>query len=294
MNPQAFFPKLRPSEWALTAYFAYVAVLPPFFGDRPLLKFQPILVLLAVASLLLLLAAAEQRAPFASALSYLRDWLPVLLTLAAFREMEFFLPHRYTHSYEQVWILQDHLLLGTWHARATVEAFGKLVPFYLELCYLLVYGLPAYCIALLYANGKRALVDRFLLIYLTGTLTCYALFPYFPSEPPRIAFPAWDEPSFYTSLRRLNLFVLSKGTIHAGVFPSAHVSSAFSAAWAMFLLLPQRQGLGWALLFYAISVSVATVYGRYHYSADVLAGFALSLLAGLLCLFLHSRKIPSA
>ena len=30
---------------------------------------------------------------------------------------------------------------------------------------------------------------------------------------------------------------------------------------------------------YAISVSIATVYGRYHYVADVLAGFAVSLIA---------------
>jgi membrane-associated phospholipid phosphatase len=30
---------------------------------------------------------------------------------------------------------------------------------------------------------------------------------------------------------------------------------------------------------YALSVSVATVYGRYHYGVDALAGFAVSLVA---------------
>jgi membrane-associated phospholipid phosphatase len=30
---------------------------------------------------------------------------------------------------------------------------------------------------------------------------------------------------------------------------------------------------------YAALVSIATVYGRYHYGADVAAGFAVSLLA---------------
>ena len=30
---------------------------------------------------------------------------------------------------------------------------------------------------------------------------------------------------------------------------------------------------------YAVSVAVATVYGRYHYAADAVAGFAVSLLA---------------
>ena len=56
--------------------------------------------------------------------------------------------------------------------------------------------------------------------------------------------------------------------IHSSVFPSAHVSSAFSAAWALFAYLPERKRYGWAMLIYAISVAVATVYGRYHYAAD--------------------------
>jgi membrane-associated phospholipid phosphatase len=59
----------------------------------------------------------------------------------------------------------------------------------------------------------------------------------------------------------------------------AHVSSAFSAAWALYFIFPKRRWLGHTILVYAISVSLATVYGRYHYAADVLAGFAVSLIA---------------
>jgi len=270
----------------LVAYFSYVALISPFFSDRPHLKFQPVLALTAVLLLLGLLALCQQQPRFASGVSYFRDWLPILLTLAAFREMELFLPARYTHFYEGGWVAQDHLLLGAWGLRGAIEYFGRLIPFYLELCYFLVYGLPAYCVALLYTTGKRTYVDRFLLIYLTGTLTSYALFPYFPSQPPRILFPGLDDPTVTTWVRHLNLFVLTKATIHVGVFPSAHVSSAFSAAWAIFLLLPGRKILGYGLLFYAVSVSIATIYGRYHYSADVLSGFLISLFAGILCLVL--------
>jgi membrane-associated phospholipid phosphatase len=189
-------------------------------------------------------------------------------------------------------VRQDHVFLATWGARALVESFGKLIPFYLELCYFLVYGLPAYCIAVLYACRKRWAVDRFVLIYLTGTLAAYALFPYFPTQPPRLVFPGVDNPSFVTWVRHLNLYILGKATIHVGVFPSAHVSSAFSAAWAMFLLLPGRKVFSVALLAYAISVSLATIYGRYHYSADVVSGFVVSLLAALVCLILQGGTAP--
>ncbi|MBV9612994.1 MAG: hypothetical protein JO091_11005 [Acidobacteriaceae bacterium] len=35
---------------------------------------------------------------------------------------------------------------------------------------------------------------------------------------------------------------------------------------------------------YAISVSVAAIYGRYHYTADVVGGFGVSLVAAALCI----------
>ena len=44
---------------------------------------------------------------------------------------------------------------------------------------------------------------------------------------------------------------------------------------------PKR--FGWGVLVYAVSVSLATIYGRYHYAADVLAGFGISLIAGAVC-----------
>ena len=47
----------------------------------------------------------------------------------------------------------------------------------------------------------------------------------------------------------------------------------------MLLTIPERQRYGWSLVIYACSVAVATVYGRYHYAVDAVAGFGISLLA---------------
>ncbi len=204
--------------------------------------------------------------------------------------MELFLPVHFTHTFEAAWIRWDALLLGEWHVRRMIESFGSSIPFWLELCYLLVYGTGFFCVALLYLEHRRAEIDRFLTVYLIGTLLAYALFPYFPSEPPRIVFPSIDQPHVTTWVRQLNLWILKVGTIHVGVFPSAHVSSAFSAAWAMFVVMPHRKLFGYALLFYALSVSLATVYGRYHYAADVLAGFGVSLIPGWLCWIMRRRR----
>jgi membrane-associated phospholipid phosphatase len=280
----------RRSEWVLICFFGYTAAVSPFFRDRPVLKYQPVLVLAGVVALFWLAREAEQ-SRFAKAASIVRDWLPLVVTLGAFREMELFLPLRFEHSFEAAWIRWDDLLLNRWHARSLIESSGALIPFWLELCYLLVYGIGFFCVALLYVQHSRRETDRFLSIYLIGTLLAYALFPYFPSEPPRIVFPDVDQPLITTWVRTLNLWILKVGTIHVGVFPSAHVSSAFSAAWGMFTILPQQRAVGLGLLFYALSVSLATVYGRYHYAADVLAGFAVSLIPGLICLMARARRM---
>jgi membrane-associated phospholipid phosphatase len=105
------------------------------------------------------------------------------------------------------------------------------------------------------------------------------LFPYFPSEPPRIAFTGTDLPQVVTLVRRLNLWILGGYSIHSSVFPSAHVSSAFSAAWGLMATIPERRWIGWLMAVYAILVAIATVYGRYHYAVDAVAGLGISLLA---------------
>jgi membrane-associated phospholipid phosphatase len=281
---------LRTSEWVLVYFFGYIAAVAPFFRDRPVLKYQPAFVLAGVFGLLWAIAQIE-RTRFAEVAGMARDWLPLILTLGAFREMELFLPVRFDHRFEADWIRWDRVLLSEWHLRSMIESFGALFPLCLELCYLLVYGTGFFCVALLYLQHRRFEIDRFLAVYLIGTLLAYALFPYFPSQPPRIVFPGLDAPLITTWARTLNLWILKLGTIHVGVFPSAHVSSAFSAAWGMFLVLPHRKFIGCGLLLYAVAVSIATVYGRYHYAADVLAGFALSLIPAFVCLVLREEQM---
>ncbi len=95
----------------------------------------------------------------------------------------------------------------------------------------------------------------------------------------RTFFAGSDLPSVMTPLRRFNLWIVNGYGIHSSVFPSAHVSSAFSAAWALLLYLPERKIFGWRMLIYAASVAVATVYGRYHYAVDAVAGLGVSVLA---------------
>jgi len=256
-------PRLRSSEWLLLAYFAYVALISVFFIS----PWRPWIVATAVAALVIRLARSE---------SWFRDLAPLLLMLIAFREMDWFTPKIRDHHREQAWIVWDRVLLDHHGLRGAIESAGLLLPVFFELCYLLVYAVGFVAVWALLAHGGRRKLNKFWLIYLAGTLGAYALFPYFPSEPPRIVFAGADLPSIVTALRRFNLWILGNFSIHSSVFPSAHVSSVFSAAWGLLATLPERRWIGWAMAAYGLCVSIATVYGRYHYAVDVLAGAALS------------------
>ena len=159
-----------------------------------------------------------------------------------------------------------------------MKAAGSLLPFFFELCYALVYAVAPVALWALFANGRRDRIHQFWLAYLTGTLGAYALFPYFPSEPPRTAFAGQDLPTVVTFLRQFNLWIVGHYGIHSSVVPSAHVSSTFSAAWGLLETLPGRRWIGWTMAAYGICVAVASVYGRYHYAVDAATGIAVSFL----------------
>jgi membrane-associated phospholipid phosphatase len=262
--------RLRASEWIYLTYFCYVAVLALILPLAPAVRWRPAWVLAGSASALFILSRLS--------VPHIRDWIPLLLTLVAYREMDWFTPAHKAGHLERAWVQWDRYLLNDLHVRALIESLGPFIPGYLELCYVLVYGVGAYCLIVLYAEHRPERVDAFLCVYALGGLLSYALFPFFPSDPPRTVFAGADLPVM-TPIRQLNLWLVNDYGIHSSVFPSAHVSTGFAAAWGLRHALPERPWFGWGLFLYAVSMSVATVYGRYHYAVDALAGFAVSLAA---------------
>ena len=109
-----------------------------------------------------------------------------------------------------------------------VVVYGPVLPSILEISYSLVYTLAPFSVAVLYLTGRRDRVDRFLFIFVLSVLLCYAQFPFWPSEPPRVVFFGQDSPTYDTIFRRFNLWMLGNYGIHTSVFPSAHVAGAFA------------------------------------------------------------------
>jgi hypothetical protein len=107
--------------------------------------------------------------------------------------------------------------------------------------------LAPFCVAVLYLSGQRNQIDRFLFVFASAVLLCYAQIPFWPSDPPRVLFPGENMPAYQTIFRQFNCWTLAGGGIHTGVFPSAHVAGAFSAAFAMKHAIRKRIWVHWLL-----------------------------------------------
>jgi len=267
---------VRPSERILVAYYLYTSVLACLLPLRGSVREVTLALnaLILVGYGLLIWADSLRRREF---LGTVRDWFPLPLLFMAYRQMGWFAPASHRFELERSWIVWDRLLLRQWRLREIIEVLGPVVPSILELCYLVVYATPGFCLAVLYLNRRRDRVDRFLVPFLFGVLLVYGQLVFWPSEPPRTVFPGEDAPTVDTLFRRVNWWLLGGYSIHTGVFPSAHVSAAFAASFAMKRALPERPTVGRYLMVYAVAIALATVYGRYHYAVDAAAGFVVAL-----------------
>jgi membrane-associated phospholipid phosphatase len=284
---------VRRSEWVLAAYFTYTSILALTLPVRGAVASVTLAMnaLVIAGCVLLAWAYSLRESPM---LGIMRDWYPIPLMLLGYREMGWFAPAAHTFRLELTWIQWDRILLRQWGLSRAIELLGPVLPSLLEISYSLVYAVSTFSLAMLYVYRKRGRADALLFTALLGVYLSYAQFPFWPSEPPRTVFPGEDFPAYYTVFRKFNWWMLGGYGIHTSVFPSAHVSGAFSAAFAMVRLLPERKWVGRFLVVLATLITTATVYGRYHYAADAVAGLAIAVAAEAVSRFLYrSWKLPA-
>jgi len=140
----------------------------------------------------------------------------------------------------------------------------------LEFAYSGVY--PLIPIALYLALRQGISADRFWTTILVTDFVCFAMLPWFQTRPPRAV--GLDAP-WRSRWRIVNLRMLDAGSVQVNTFPSGHAAEALACA----LLVSGGPPLvsGW-MFFNAAAISAGAVFGRYHYAADAIAGWAVALL----------------
>lgn len=234
-------------------------------------------------------------------LGALRDWLPCALIVLAYRESGLFLLPDVSHRLDLLFIGWDRALLENPWVRSVAAAGSPWLERYFELAYLLTYPFVLLGFAAVYwardrrrTGGGRSsakAIEAFWAMVLLAVLTCYALFPFFPLTPPRVLFHDGPGPDSHPLLRGMNLWILDRYSVQACIFPSGHVAGAVATALAV---RAHRPRLGALFLFAAASIAAATVFDRYHYAADAVAGALIGAAAYALSgKILRARPAPA-
>lgn len=277
--------QIRRSEILICVFFLYVSTVTLFRPVSGVIVART----LAVNCLLVLALCFGTRRWDHGVLAHIRDWFPAATILLAYKEMGWLaLPHP-NRNFENYWIGLDRVLLDG-GLRVVIEGVGPLIPNLLELSYLLTYAVAPLAVAAIYICEKRERIDTMYLILLAGAFAAYGCYPWFPSDTPRHVFEGMDLPQM-SALRELNLRILGSQGITTSVFPSGHSAVAFAAAFALMRTLPERKWWGRGVMMLACLIAVATVYGRYHFAIDTVAGFAVAVAAWAWSL--TWRKSPS-
>jgi membrane-associated phospholipid phosphatase len=276
--------RLSRVEWISAAYFAGITLAACVLQ----LGVRGIGIIAALSVLTVATLAALQRnrerAPWLAAAA---DLFPALLLLVAYRESGLLLAPDSTHWLDLVFIRWDRALLQNHLTQAALRATAPWLQHYLEFAYLLCYPLVPLGVGAIHLGARlrkgsesstrlEAAMHDFWAAVLPAALFCYAVYPFFPLTPPRVLFGDVPGPHIEPLLRRLNFWLLDRYSVQACIFPSGHVAAATAVALAVRKHAPR---LGTLFLFLAASVAIATIYGRYHYAADALAGALVGVTA---------------
>lgn len=209
------------------------------------------------------------------AVSYLRHWYPLPLLASCYKEMAILIPTVRGATTDQ-WLAD--LDFSIWHANPTVWLERVQTPAltdFQQVAYTLY--VPAVVLVPWLLWRKRRFADFRYCAFLVslGLLTSYIGYILVPARGPRFLLDhlqhlplqgGWVVDVMRTTLDRLE-------SVHYDCFPSGHVELTIIAWWSSRQI---SKRLSRVYLAYTLCIIFATVYLRYHYTVDLVAGALLA------------------
>ena len=222
-----------------------------------------------------------------------RNWYPVLYVGSCYKEMAVLIP-AVRHTDSDRWLAGlDYRL---WHAHPTVWLERIQTPVLTEaLQWVYTLFVPAVLLIcfLLWRQRRYADFQYYGFLIALGFLVSYVGYLIVPARGPRFLLG----PLQNVALRGLWLFHGMQTTLdrlesaHYDCFPSGHTELTILAWWGSRLVSKQ---LFRAYLAYTPPLIFATVYLRYHYSVDVLAGAVVAFILILVTPVLYRKLSQGA
>ncbi|HWP44375.1 MAG TPA: phosphatase PAP2 family protein [Blastocatellia bacterium] len=272
---------LSPADKVVIAYLAIIAALVAISYQR--IDFWWAFVL-AHASCIALVSAVARRAhswPGERAWRFIRGWYPVALVPATFKELAVLVPLIHPRDFDWELARIDYWMFGVhptvWLERWTRPALTEL----LQISYSTYYFLPLILGAVLWRKGWLERFHFFVFVAVLSFYLSYLGYIAVPAIGPR--FILAGEQSF--PLRGVFLFSLIRETLDRAegimrdCFPSGHTALTLLV---LYYAAKYHRLTFWLMLPAGTALIISTVYLRYHYVIDVIAGVLLAALVVLI------------
>ncbi|HEV2315411.1 MAG TPA: phosphatase PAP2 family protein [Candidatus Acidoferrales bacterium] len=259
-------------EWVSLGYLAWITIIIAVFHKNIAHPGAFLCGHCAIGVAIIALAVISKRSQHARALGFARHWYPLPLYIFLFEELNALVHAIFPFWLDRYFIAFDHALTGVnpsvWLTQFASPALNDFMQFSYVTYFLYLVILPA----LLYAAKERRTFWEVMVSTAIAHYTVYFISVLIPVESPHFSLASIEtvrlSGGFCTHL--IN-WLESYALVRGAAFPSAHVAGstvAILASWRY------RRWLFWICLPFFLCMCVATVYGRYHYVADVLAGLA--------------------
>jgi membrane-associated phospholipid phosphatase len=205
-----------------------------------------------------------------------RHWYPHLFFLFCFEELAHLMT-LFTPEWQDAKLLAfDHWLTGVqptiWLEQlATPLRNDGMQFFYLTyFTYLLILG------GILYYRREWQAYWSVMTYSMVGYMCGYLIAMFFPIESPWFALAGtWKAPLAGGPFTATINFIEHFGRVRGAAFPSEHVAGATAAVWGAWKF---RRRLFWVMVPFFFLMCVSTIWGRYHYVADILGGMTTGTL----------------
>jgi membrane-associated phospholipid phosphatase len=234
-------------------------------------------------------AGAQLRATFSERFwHFWRHWYPHLFFLFCFEELGH-LVHLIQHGWQDAKLMAfDHWLTGVhpsiWLEQFATPARNEFMQFvYITyFTYLLVVG------GILYYRRDWRGYWSVMTYSAVGYAIGYVIAICFPIESPWFSMAgSWHGGLRGGAATALIGFIEHYGRVRGAAFPSEHVAGAVAATWGAWR---HRRWLFWVMLPLVACMCVSTIWGRYHYIADVFGGMLTGTLGYLIGRWLMERQ----
>lgn len=239
----------------------------PFASSLLLFHFITVIIVLFMAGL----------SPILPFLKFFRRWYLFAFLPLFFTALHYLIPHVHPGNIDSTLIKIDQFLTGTNPTVWFEKFYHPWITELLQLSYLTFYFLPLLILIPLYVQKDFKRYDHFAFIVLLSFYLSYFGYLLFPALGPRYFLTHLHQQSLNGIgwYEKISHTLNGLENIQWDAFPSAHVAIALLVSHFTLRYFPKIFMLTLPLVVFLI---ISTIYLRYHYLIDVLAGIVLYLL----------------